>query len=215
MSAAALALFAATGLLSMPGCHALGGLFVLLGPRRIQKAEHKFSSERVAIFIDPAHPESDSPVFDRALYDQIVEIFREKKVKAEIVPYADIARLQQEHPDFKKWTVQRVGREAEAGEVLYIRVDRLQLRESRDHPMISPAVELHMKVIGVELPPQHARLWPDVPEGKLITCTRPPEEFAGPASIDTAATKLGKDTAQLVAGSFYDVDLEEKTPKER
>jgi hypothetical protein len=199
---------------SAAGCNVLGPAAYYLGPPRIQKAEFKLTEGRLAVVIESTHPDQDNPVFNQALFDKLSEILRERKVKSEFVPHRQVLKLRQTHRDFAKWSLQHVGRELRAQQVLYLRIDTLQLRETPDHPVISPEVTLRSKVIDVCAPHAHARLWPEEAEGRQITCTRPAAEAIDPRAIDTEAWKLAHDAAYLVAEPFIDVDLEDRPTTE-
>jgi hypothetical protein len=199
---------------SAAGCNILGPAAYYLGPPRIQKAQFKLTEGRLAVVIETARPDQDNPVFNQALFDKLSEILRERKVKSELVPHPQVLKLRQAHRDFSKWSLQRVGRELRAQQVLYLRIDTLRLRETPDHPVISPEVVLRSKVIEVRAPRAHARLWPEEAEGRQITCTRPAAEATDARAIDTEAWKLAHDAAHLVAEPFTDVDLEDRPPTE-
>ncbi len=198
------------------GCQPLGSLFLLFGPRRIQKAEYKLTPDRLAVFVETARRDEDNPIFTRALHEKLVEIFRERKVKTHVVPLEEIYRLRQENADFARWSVPRIGRAVSAQQVLYIRVDRLQLRDAPDSPLLSPAAKCHLKVFAVDEHSEDPLLWPPATErdGREFSCERHSQEAADASIIDSEAAKLGKDLAQWIAQPFYDVDLEETTPKE-
>jgi hypothetical protein len=198
------------------GCNWITAGTILLGPRRIEKAKFTLTEQRLAVFVDYAHPEQESPVFDRALYDQLAAIFREqhKHVPSKLVPYEELVDLRRASPDFPTWSVQRIGRELNADQVLFVRVEALQLRPAPDHPLLEPAVSLKVKIIGVPDPSDHARLWPEDAAGHAVHCKRMPEEATGADAADSAAAKLGREAGRQVAMPFYDVDTEERPPKE-
>lgn len=208
---------AAAGLLVLctsTGCNILGPAAYYLGPRRIQKAEFKLTEGRLAVVIEAVRPEQDNPVFNQALFDKLAEIFREQKIESALVSHREVLELRQAHPDFEKWSLQRIGRELRAEQVLYLRIENLQLRETPDHPLVTPEISLCSKVVGVHAPTPHARLWPEEAEGRAISCKRPSKEATDTEVVDTEAWKLAHDTAHLVSHPFFDVDLEERTPRE-
>jgi hypothetical protein len=208
---------AAAGLLlvcTSVGCNILGPIAYYLGPRRIQKAEFKLTAGRLAVVIEAARPEQDNPVFNQALFGKLTEIFRTRKIQSELVPHREVLELRQANPDFAKWSLQRIGRELRAEQVLYLRIENLQLRETPDHPLVTPEISLRSKVVDVRAPTPHARLWPEEAEGRAISCKRPSKEATDAEVIDTEAWKLAHDIAHLVSYPFFDVDLEEPTPRE-
>jgi hypothetical protein len=197
------------------GCKPLGMAAYLLSPRQTQKAEYKLPEGTLAVVIENTRPQEESPVFDRALYDKLAEVFRDQKVKSALTPFDAVADLRRAHADFNTWSIQRVGRELKADQVLYVQIQRLVFRERPDHPVLTPAVSVRVKLIGVERAAGDARVWPKGEEdGRTITVTRPTEEAGGAEAIDVAATKLARDTGQKIAEFFYDVDLEQKPQPE-
>jgi hypothetical protein len=202
-------------LLAIAGCNILGPLAYFAGPRRIQKKDFELPHGRLAVLIDYAHPDEAHPIFEQVLVEKLSSIFRERKIQAQVIPPVDLARLKQFQPESRKWSVQKIGRELNAGAVLVIDVERLQLRVSPSHPLIEPLVEGKLKLVDTELPEDQARLWPKDEKPRPFDASRDPVEAVNSTVIDDAAAKLAADAAQIIALYFYDVDLEEKTPKER
>jgi hypothetical protein len=195
------------------GCNVFGPLFYLLGPRRIQKPEFEFATGPVAIFIEFARSGDEMPNFERELHDKLVEVFAERKISTNIVPYRDMTRLSRDHPDFPKWSQQRIGRAVGADQLLYVRIVELRVRQTPDHPVLEPMARVQWKVIDPNAP-EHARLWPR-DEAREVTVTRQTEEATTRERADIALSKLANDVAQMTALPFYEVDLEERTPTAR
>lgn len=196
----------------------LGAIAYYFSPRQIQKPAYEFpEGSRVALLIEAAQPRDENPVFDRALHERVTEMLREGKSQATLVPLRPIAELRRAHPDFDKWSLQRIGRELQADHVLYVKLDRLVIRQAPDYPILTPMVDLRMKLIGVSEPPAHARLWPEAKEGHAVSCARQSREAADadPDAADVEARKLGCDTAYYVSMPFIEVDLEQNPPVER
>jgi hypothetical protein len=198
------------------GCKYVSAFTYFFGPPQVQKAEYKLTDGRLAVLLEPAHPEENNPVFTQALCEKLAEIFREHNVKAQLVPQEDILRLRQQNPDFAKWSLQKTGQRLDAKQVLYARIERLQLREDPDAPIMQPLVRMRLKLIDPSAPADAARLWPprDEREGREVERARPACELGDGMAQDIEAAKLGKDAAWLLAMPFYDVDLERKTPWE-
>ncbi len=199
------------------GCNVISAIAYYFRPREIQKPQYEFPADsRVAIVIEAARPGEENPVFNQALYERVVEMLREGKSKAAILPLRAVTDLRRADPDFNKWSLQKVGRALQADHVLYIRIDRLLIRQSPDYPILTPAVDLHLKLIGVGQPPVHARLWPEAKEGYPVSCARQTTEAAdtGPDAGDLEARKLAYDTAYYVTMPFIEVDLEQPPPVE-
>jgi len=199
------------------GCNIIGPLGVLFAPPQIQKAEVKLTKERLALLVEYARSEDESPVFTQVFHERLAEILKEKKANDRVVDAKELARVQQANPDFGKWNLQRVARELKAEQVLYIRIDRLVIRPTPDHPLMEPAVVMHAKLIGASAEAKAARLWPPGAErdGREISRSRPPQEATDARAIDEETTKLAKDAALLAAMPFYDVDTEERPAWEK
>ena len=151
-------------LVCMPGCKYVSAFSYFFSPPQVQKAEYKLTDGRLAVLIEPAHREEDNPVFTQALCEKVAEIFRDHNVKAQLVPQEEILRLRQQDPDFAKWSLQKTGQRLGAKQVLYARIERLQIRESPDAPILQPMVRMRLKLIDPTVPPDAARLWPPLQE---------------------------------------------------
>lgn len=199
------------------GCRAIGALGVLLSPPQVQKPEIELTRGRLAIVIDAARREQSNPVFESALHNGIVELLRENKVPSQVVAYEDLVRLRQSNADYLTWSYQRIGRALEAEQVLSVRIEDLRLAPGRGEPVVTPHVELTLKLIGVREPPEKARLWPrkdPEPDGRTVAHERPARQAESVDVLDAEAAKLARETAYYVARHFYKYDLEEKPPRE-
>jgi hypothetical protein len=132
------------------------------------------------------------------------------------VSQEEILRLRQQNPDFGQWSVQKVGRRLNAKQVLYVRIEELQLREAPDSPVLQPGVRMRLRLVDPQASPDKAQVWPGPQErdGRAVSRARQHREVPDAIAVDEEAAKLGKDAAYLVAAPFYDVDLEKKTPWE-
>ncbi len=197
------------------GCNVLAPIAYYLRPPQVQKPLYRFPpGATVLLLFETEHPGDESPVFVRALYARCRSIFREKKLRIRLLGPAVVHRLRREHPDFRRWSVQRVGREAGADYVIYVRASRLTFRDAPDAPVLTPRLEARIKVIDVHQPAAHARVWPEDPEGHPVQCTRRPVHAPSPQAVDETATKLGRDAAYWITMPFVTVDLEKRPPVE-
>jgi hypothetical protein len=200
---------------ALVGCNLLGPIAYYLGPPRVQKAEFALTDRgRVAVVVDYVRREQENPVFTQALVEKLIEIFREKKSSTRLVPPEELLELRRTHRDFSGWSLQRIGRELNAEQVLWLRVENLTLRLAPDDPVLYPRVVLRVAVIGSDRPPERPRLWPEEPEGREVSCSRPPQEAGDFHTQDLAAISLARDTAHLLATLFFDTDLEQPLPRE-
>lgn len=203
--------------LTLCGCNLIGPLLVLTAPPQIAKTEFELTDGRLAIVIDTARVGQANPVFDLALHKRIVELFRDNKVPSQVVPYDEVVQLKQAHPDYRQWSVQKIGRTLDAAQVLYLRIEQLRLRSDPTDPVIQLSTKLRVKVIGVSAPATHARLWPDKDQemdGREVAHSRPPREADSLDIIDAETTKLARETAYYVARFFHKYDKETNPPRE-
>lgn len=194
------------------GCNIVGAIAVMTAPPQMQDAEVEIAQGRLGIFIEYARPSEENPVFTRAFRERLVEVFREQEVNTRIVPEREILELRQKNADFRRWSLPKVGRELNVEQLLYIRIERLNLHTSPANPLLEPVVEMRMKLIDPHVPGRGARLWPPAEEreGRLIRRARQIREASDPLVLDAEASKLGRDAAWLAAKPFYRYDLEEK-----
>jgi hypothetical protein len=196
------------------GCTLLGTIAYYTSPQRLTTPEFVFpATSRVAVLIDPAREGESNPVFEQALTDRLREMFRDRNSKATFLPIREIVALRR-RPEYRGWSIQRVGKELNATHVLYLRQERLVLRETPDHPILHPQVLLRAKVIDVAAPSESARVWPPEADGREITGSRPMQEYTTPDATDSAVRKLGYDVSYFVGYPFFEMDLEEKPPIE-
>jgi hypothetical protein len=203
-------------LLLLAGCNIVGPLMYLLAPRQWRKPEFILTEGRLAVLIETARPEQDNPVFTNALCEKLEEIFAEKKeINAQVIAQKEIFALRQRHPDFRNWHLQRVGRELDADQVLYVRIDRLQAQVP-DSPLLKPEIDFRLKVVDPDADGDEARLWPppDERRGREVTYERQLKEIGDATVVDAEMAKLGRDVAWLIADPFYKVDLEERRQPE-
>lgn len=198
------------------GCNIVGPVLYLTAPRQIRKAEFTLTEGRLAVLVEYARPADENPIFNRAFRDRLAELFREKKIAAQVVPEEELLRLRQMEPDFKRWSLQKIARAVNADQLLYVRIDQLRLQDRSDAPLLTPEVLLHLKVIDPGDAPGHARLWPPAEEraGREIRRGRQVRESSDAVLLDSESSKLGREAAFLAAMPFYDVDTEEPIPWE-
>ncbi len=205
-------MLAALALGAASGCNIIKAFAFFFGPERVQKAEFHLAPGRMALLVDTTRGEEYNPIFVDALQTRLAELFDEHKVKVELVPQEEVLRLRQQHPDFGKWSVAKIGRELKANQVLALSVEKLQLRATPEMPVLEPEVQLRMRLVATDRPNADAsRLWPSPTserEGRPVKITRPPVEATSALIFDQQAMKLGRDTAWEVGAPFYDVNLE-------
>ena len=200
--------------MAVTGCQFLSFFTYMFGPPRVQKAEFRLGKGPLAIFIESAATDGSMPIFERELHVKLDEILRAENISSNVVPRERAQSLPQRHPDFRSWSLQKIGRTLGADQLLYVRIQELRVRETPDHPLLSPMVRLELKVIDVNAPPSRARVWPEYGARELPPITRQVQEASTRERTDLAILKLARDAAQEVAKPFYDVDLEQPSRRE-
>jgi hypothetical protein len=208
-------LLVAVGLTVCSGCGPLRALAYYLSPERQQDAQFELTRNALAIVVDGAPGADDHPLFRQALHDQLADLLGEHKVNDRVVPYVRQLELQQQHADYRRWSIQRIGRELGAEQVVYLRIETFSLRDTPDYPVLTPRAKVRVKVIDANSPVGDARLWPEDSAGFPIECSRQAGEATDVAQTDLAATKLGKDTAQFVGRLFFKHVVDEPIPREK
>jgi hypothetical protein len=197
------------------GCQLVAMIGYLFSPERKQDALHELSAGRVAIVIDGVPGAPDHPEFRRHLHRKTAELLVENEAADLVASYDEVLELQSQHPEYYRWSIQRIGRELNARDVIYIRITEFQLREATGHPLMSPKAAVRVKVIDATAPATEARIWPDDIEGFPLDVTRQPKEAGDMRTLDAEARKIGIDLAQYVARLFYEHSLETTVPKAR
>lgn len=212
-----LALLALLMVAPLAGCRPIGAILFFLSPRQVTPTEYKLTSGRLVILIEAGRPHEENAVFVNAFHEKLVEYLKERaKLKATIVSQDEITRLRREHPDFRQWGVQEVGRALNADEVLYFYIDELALYEAPGSPLLYPRIRMHQTVIGTLRPSSDPRAWPpsDIRRGREVSFSLHPREATSLAVLDEELRKLARAAAWVAAAPFYDFDREEAPPRE-
>jgi len=198
----------------LAGCRTIGAIAYYVTPHPKTPAEHTFpEGSRVAILIEARQESEANPIFDKSLHETLVNTLKDQEVKAEFVPFREMVALRQK-PGYAGWSVQRIGREVGADQVLFIRLDRLSTREAPDFPVVEVKAVADVKVIGTSDPEAQARLWPGNPGGRQVKLERPAKEASQPRVADEELTKSARVLAREIARFFYEHDPQDKLPIE-
>ncbi len=202
-------------LVGSAGCQLIGATAYYLSPERKQPAHFTPTTNRLAIIIEPRSGIDVHPLFAQGLHEKIIELLAEQDVNERVAPYAEQLELRQTARGYASWSIQRIGRELGAEQVIYIEVTSFVMRRAPNYPTLEPRVAVQVKVIDANtVPGTSPRLWPTDGDGYELTMMRLQREVADRDEIDAEAVKLGRDLAQHVARIFYEHSLEETIPKE-
>ncbi len=199
------------------GCNIVGSAVYMLHPPVMNEREVELASGRLAIFVEYARAQDENPVFTRTFHERLTEILREYEINDRVIPAEEILRLRQANPDFQRWSVQRVGRELDAEQVLYVQIRELNLRSTPTNPLLEPVVHMRTMVIDPNVLPRAARLWPDRSKemyGREVSRARQIREAADDILVDSETRKLAREAAWMVAKPLIPYDTEEKDPWE-
>lgn len=199
------------------GCKFVGALLFFAQPPQITPAEHRLTTGRLAILIESGRPQDENAVFVNAFHEQLVKYLKERaNLRATVIAQEEITKLRREHPDFRQWGVQEVGRALKADEVLYVFIDQLVLYESPGSPLLQPQVQMHLTVISPLKPSSDPRVWPPMEKrrGHELRVGRHHIEATSSSVLDSELRKLARTTAWWAALPFYDFDREEMPPRE-
>ncbi|MGE3181301.1 MAG: hypothetical protein AB7N71_06700, partial [Phycisphaerae bacterium] len=180
----------------LSGCAALGSLLYFVAPRQWVEAEYEFSGGKLLALIESAQPGTENPVFTRGLITALEKGLKNNEVEIEVMPFEKVQSLRQRNRDFSSWSLQRVGREANANYVLYISLRQLVLLPTPDSPLVTPGVYLTSRLIEVDVPDEDAVAWPTgnkEREGRELEHSRQPREVLSNDTIDREARNLGLD----------------------
>ena len=199
---------------ALAGCDAVRAIGYSLAPEQKTSAEFTLTKQRLAIVVDVATGQPDYPLFRQALHDRLAALLREHKLTDDIPPYAAQLDLQARFPDYPHWSVQRIGRELHAAQVLYIRVTGLTLRETPEYPVLEPKARVRLLVLDPQASSEKARLWPADQDGKELEATCTAEEASDKSREDQLVQRLGRAVAEHAVRLFYEHPTDDKPPTE-
>ncbi|MBN1845899.1 MAG: hypothetical protein JW810_09465 [Sedimentisphaerales bacterium] len=155
--AACLLLAAALGGCGIPSAFYAFFIDPLIPPPTVE-AEHLLTDKTVLIWVDdtlivPAHH-----LLRRELTDQIGRHLQGHQAVGSLIPYARIVAFRQQHPQSTQLSIQQLGREFQADEVLYLLLDGFQLSHEAGEGYYAPQISGSAKVIDVAT---GRRCWPE------------------------------------------------------
>jgi hypothetical protein len=193
----------------LAGCTYSGGeLLYFLGFGKGQKVEAKFrlTQEPILILVDDVSERVDWPPTMRYLVDNLAQELLRNKAATKIVPPETLAHLRQSTPDFEKRGCREVGEMAGAQQVLWIEVQDFLATLQVEDVITAAYFSATVKVINVAETESRSRvrLWPDSPQGRLVTATLPGDKAGLAKSQDEIARALAEQLAFKIARLFYD-----------
>jgi len=143
------------------GCTVVGpfyGVFIdPLIPGAKVPAEHSLLGKSVLIWIDDGTRHGQSHLLRRQLAYYLRKELVEHRAVGDIVAEAEVIRFRQAQPDFAELTIQQLGKHFTVDEVLYIFIEKLQLRYEATREFYRPEVIGCSRIIEVD---SGNRVWP-------------------------------------------------------
>lgn len=191
--------------LTMSGCGLFGALYgVLIDPlipRPKAPAEHDMSDKTVLIWIDDAFLAQSHHLLRREITYQLARKLQENRAVGSIVDDDGITRFRRAHPNYADMTIQQLGRQLQADEVLYVLIDKFQLYYQAGREFYQPQMSGYSKVIDVAT---GSRLWPQDQSHRPFTLASKLTQGQGPTFEDRQVKDLSEQLAEIIAPSFYE-----------
>jgi hypothetical protein len=190
---------------SLTGCRTVSALLAP-DPRPFVEAKYKFAKgKKVAVLIDDYLAPVNSPGMKRELAQKIGDgLIEAGAVRAgDLVSTESVAQLPKEAAQGKKLSIQNIGKQVQADEVLYINIVEFNLQADPENPLIHPKARAYVKVVNVE---DGDRLWPIDITGEPIEAKSRMENELISDKADTSkwAERLSLLVASEVVDLFFD-----------
>ncbi len=201
----------------LSGCGQLMGYMghVLAGPETVEARYEIPSDARLLVFVDDIKNPLSYPEVKRRIGRRVGEhlTHEDHRVVKEIVPQRDLIALVAGDPEFYTLSIAEVGNKVGADIVLYVHIDRFQLREDPASPIWKGRLEASALLVDVHEGMQRGqpRLWPtDRLEGQPVEppATTPSEQDPSPRYGIELTNRLCDQMADRIAKLFYDHEVD-------
>jgi hypothetical protein len=186
------------------GCAIIGWPVAAFSPPEKVPAEYKPPRGKTyLVFVDDIL----SPVTYEAVKGQITGELNERLethgIASETVDYSDVVKLVSATPEFNRLSVSEVGRKLGADVVVYVEVNRFELREYENTSTWDGRMKVSVRVVDVA---EQRRLWPEGrPAGFPVDEVSVPQVNLDMRDQSTRLSKmLAERTAERVIGLFVD-----------
>jgi len=183
-----------------------------------QKVDAKFrlTAGPVMVFVDDVHERVDWPPARRYLWDDLSQELLRTQSATRVVPIETEESLRQTLPDFVKRSCREIGELAGAEQVVWIEVQDFLAEEDITNAANAAYFAVTVKVLNPmeKTDRRRVRLWPDSPEGHLLSAHMTGAAVVGAKTKDAIAKELTAKLAVNIARLFHDHELEdfEKSP---
>lgn len=195
MSAWCLGLVLAAGGCEVPAYVAT----VITGPPKIP-AVYELMDRPTVVLVDDYHNKLPAMTLASLLAGRTGEALKDHEVIETLIPSTTVDTLRARHEDFRKWPIDRIGRQVGAEQVLYISIERYQMTDEQQ--IFHPRVDVRVKVIDVA---SGTRMFPAGDQAYPLVSTLHYRnmEGAGAGTQAVLANRLMEYTADKIAKLFY------------
>lgn len=139
-----------------------------------------------------------------ALVDALGQQFKEHGVADQVTTGEELARLQQQAPDFDRLAIREVGRLAKADTVVWMSVEDFSVEDDLEMAVTPARFVVRAKVFNARAEHKRdVRLWPDDPGGRFLSITVNPHDVRACRNRAGVHQKLADEMADKVAKLFY------------
>ncbi len=192
-------------LAGLTGCRAIS---TILAPdlRPLIEAKYKFAKgKKIAVLIDDYLAPLNNPGMKTDLAKKIGDgLIEAGAIRAgDLVSTETIVQIPKDTPQGKKLSIQNIGKQVQADQVLYINIVEFNLQSDPENPLIQPKARAYVKVVNVG---DGDRLWPVDVTGEPIEAKSRMENELLSDKPDTSkwADRLSILVASEVIGLFFD-----------
>ncbi len=173
---------------------------VVVGPPKIP-AVYELMDRPTVVVVDDYHQKLPGMPLASLMAGRTGEALVDNDAVETLIPSTTIDTLRSRHEDFRKWPIDRIGRQVGAEQVIYISIERFGMTDEQQ--ILRPRVDVRVKVIDVA---GGTRMFPaGEAQGYPVITTRYYSDMEG-ASAGTQmylANRLMEDAAAKIAKLFY------------
>jgi len=186
------------------GCAGVAWIAAQLAPPRKVHAQFRPPAQKRCLVLvdDVLSGQGAYETVKDMLTERLNQELAEHKIAASTIPYGQVAHLAAITPRYNDLSIPQIGRKLDADLVLYVQIDRFELRDSPVETLWHGCFVASVKMVDA----QQGRLWPmDRPDGHQVGPVEIPIHDSSQPAHDVALTQeLVDRMADRVAKLFYD-----------
>ncbi|MBI1373067.1 MAG: hypothetical protein GC159_10080 [Phycisphaera sp.] len=133
----------------LAGCEAPAFILSNVTPQE-ESAVYKPQDVKTVIFVDDPRRKLPNVQMNGVLANHIGHELKRKEIIADIVPPNVVDNLRMNAKDFNTWAIDKVGRQVDAKQVIYILVEEFDLGEDTKDVTYRPQMSVRVKVVDVD-----------------------------------------------------------------